>query len=47
MPQEKSKGDQYHYSHSEAEKHPNNKGDLKCDFKTNKEPIFFYMWAEY
>lgn len=22
-------------AHSEAEKHPNNKGDLKCDFQTN------------
>lgn len=35
MPQEKNKGDQHHNAYCEAEKQPNNKADLKCDFKTN------------
>lgn len=35
MPQEKNKGDQHHNAYCEAEKQPKNKGDLKCDFKTN------------
>lgn len=45
--EKKTKVDQHHYHSSNAEKHHKSKGDLKSDFKTNKERTYFPLHMDW